>query len=100
MLGGLGLAYQLNPAAPVVLRAGIEAGLMYWKSYYDEDLSEWAFSPYAGLTAGCAIPLSGRIGIAVTAGAGYLRNKDKPNLGAEGVKYLLPHGRFGLTIGF
>ncbi len=100
MIGGLNLTYGLNPDAPVVFQAGIEAGLMYWKSYFDDELREWAFSPYGGLNAGATISLSERIGVAATAGAGYLRNKDKFNLGAQGTKYFLPTGRLGLVFGF
>lgn len=100
LLGGFGLAYHINPEARFVYHAGTEAGLIYWKSFYNEELYEWAINPYVGLNGGVMMVISGRCSFLLSAGAGYLRNKEKYNLGAQGIKYLLLAGRFGVVFSF
>jgi hypothetical protein len=100
ILGGLRLKYLLNPKAGVVLHAGLEAGIFYWKSIYDSVVQDWSINPLGGLTVGARVNLSERISLVPEAGAAYFRNKDKYNLGSQSIKYILPTGRLGLVFGF
>jgi len=99
-LGGFRLKYLLTPAADIVFSAGIEAGMIYWKSYYDGEVEVLSINPLGGLFVGAKINLSDRIGLVLEAAAAYFRNKDKYNLGRQGIKYILPQGCLGLAFNF
>lgn len=99
-LGGLRLKYLLNPLAGIGFHGILEAGAVYWKSYYDKAIRDWSINPYAGIALGLHADVSELMGVVAEVGAGYLRNKAKFNLGRQGTKYLLPTGRLGLTVHF
>jgi len=99
-LGGLRLKYFVNPLAGIGIHGILEAGAIYWKSYFDKTIRDWSINPYAGIALGLHADMSELMGVVAEVGAGYLRNKTKFNLGSQGTKYLLPAGRLGLTVHF
>ncbi len=95
-IGGIRLKYILNPYGDFSFYAGAEFGAGYWKSLYDNTVYEWAINPYGGGILGIKKDFSQKFSIFFECGAGYLRNKTKPNMGTQDINYLVPKGYSGL----
>lgn len=99
-IGVVRIKYWLNPFANLSLYAGAEFGGGYWKSLYDNSVYNWAINPYGGGNLGLKKDISQRISLFGELSAGYLRNKDKPNMGTRDINYILPRGLIGVIFNF
>jgi len=99
-IAGLRGRYILNPFSNLSLYFATEIGGGYWKSLYDNTVYEWGINPYAGGALGINKELSKKFSIFIEGGAGYLRNKTKPNMGTKDINYIIPKGFLGLSGGF
>jgi len=96
-IAGLRGRYILNPFSSLSLYFATEIGGAYWKSLYDNTVYEWGINPYAGGALGINKELSKKFSIFIEGGAGYLRNKTKPNMGTKDINYILPKGFIGIS---
>ncbi len=96
-IAGLRGRYILNPFSSLSLYFAGEIGGGYWKSLYDNTVYEWGINPYAGGFLGINKELSKKILLFIETGAGYLRNKTKPNMGTKDINYILPKGCIGIS---
>ncbi|MCX7995132.1 MAG: hypothetical protein N3A65_05115 [candidate division WOR-3 bacterium] len=97
-MAGFRLKCVLNPYSNLSYYGGIELGGGYWKSLYDGDVYEWAINPYGGGILGIKRDISHKFSLFFECGAGYLRNKSKPNMGTQDINYIIPKGYLGILL--